>query len=81
MTWQCHDCGLVRVRISEPALLGDLADALRRASCPVERFDADGIEIGSPSPLLTSDQARKEIALYLVLWRVKHPDVHLAVEE
>jgi hypothetical protein len=82
MTWQSTDCGpRVRVRISDPGLLGDLSDALSRASCRVKRVGADGIEIGSPSPLLTPDQARKEIALYLVLWRVKHPDVHLAVEE
>jgi hypothetical protein len=81
MTWQHQDCIPVRVRISEPGLLGDLSDALSRASCHVERFGEDGIEVGPPSPLLTPEQARKEIALYLVLWRVKHPDVQLTVEQ
>lgn len=76
-----QDCGAVRVRISEPGLLNDLADSLTRASCRVERYGEDGIEIGSPSPILTPDQARQEIALYLVLWRAKHPDVRVMIEE
>lgn len=74
-------CGPVRVRISEPGLLSDLAGSLSRASCHVERFGDNGIEIGSPSPLLTPDQARDEIALYLVLWRAKHPGVRVTVED
>jgi hypothetical protein len=78
---QPQDCGLVRVRISEPELLGDLVESLSRASCRVERFGEDEIEIGSPSPLLTPDQARKEIGLYLVLWRVKHPGVRMTIED
>jgi hypothetical protein len=73
--------GPVRVRISEPGLLDDLSDALRRASCQVRRWGEDGIEIGSPSPILTADQARQEIGLYLVLWRAKHPNVRVTVEE
>jgi hypothetical protein len=76
-----QDCGLVRVRISKPELLTDLVESLSRAGCHVERFRDNGIEIGSPSPLLTPDQARKEIGLYLVLWRVKHPDVRMTVED
>ena len=71
----------MRVRISEPGLLSDLVDTLSRACCHVERFSEDGIEIGSPSPILTPDQARQEIGLYLVLWRAKHPDVRVTVEE
>jgi hypothetical protein len=76
-----QDCGLVRVWISEPELLSDLVESLSRAGCHVERFSEDEIEIGSPSPLLTPDQARKEIALYLVLWRVKHPGVRMTVDD
>jgi hypothetical protein len=72
--------GPVRVRINEPGLLTDLVETLSRACCHVERVDENGIEIGSPSPILTPDQARKEIGLYLILWRAKHPDVHLTVE-
>jgi hypothetical protein len=76
-----QDCGRVRVRISEPGLLSDLVDTLSRACCHVERVGEDEIEIGSPSPILTPDQARQEIGLYLVLWRAKHPDVHVTVED
>jgi hypothetical protein len=71
----------VRVRVSEPGLLADLMGSLERAGCHVERFGEDGVEIGSPSPILTLDQARQEIGLYLVLWRARHPDVHVTVEE
>ena len=71
----------MRVRISEPGLLEDLMRSLERACCHVERFSEDGIEIGSPSPILTLDQARQEIGLYLVLWRARHPDVRVTVEE
>ena len=71
----------MRVHISEPELLSDLVASLTRAQCPVKQVSEDGIEIGSPSPLLTSKQARKEIGLYLVLWRVKHPDVRVTVDD
>jgi hypothetical protein len=71
----------MRIRISDPELLSDLVASLTRARCPVERVGDDGVDIGSPSPLLTSDQARKEIGLYLVLWRVKHPGVRVTVDD
>ena len=74
-------CGAVRVRVSEPGLLADLMGSLERAGCRVERFGEDGIEVGSPSPILTLDQARQEISLYLVLWRARHPDVRVTIEE
>lgn len=71
----------MRVHISEPKLLSDLVASLTRAQCPVTRVSENGIEIGSPSPLLTPKQARNEIGLYLVLWRVKHPDVRVTVDD
>jgi hypothetical protein len=71
----------MRIRISDPELVGDLVASLTRAHCPVERVGEDGIEIGSPSRLLTPDQARREIGLYLVLWRVKHPSVLVTVDD
>jgi hypothetical protein len=67
--------------MSEPGLLADLMGSLERAGCHVERVGADRIDIGSPSPILTLDQARQEIGLYLVLWRAKNPDVQLTIEE
>jgi hypothetical protein len=33
--------------------------------------------VESPSPLLTSEQARKEIGFYLAVWQVRHPEVHV----
>jgi hypothetical protein len=71
----------MHVRISQPELLSDLVAALTRAQCPVRRVNEDGIEIDSPSPLLTDEQARNEIGLYLVLWRSKHPGVRLTIDD
>jgi hypothetical protein len=71
----------MRIRISDPELLSDLVASLTRARCPVERIGEDGVEIGSPSHLLTPEQARREISLYLVLWRVKHPSVRVTVDD
>lgn len=70
----------MRVRITEPDLLDDLVASLSRCSCPIERVNGDTVEIGSPSPLLTDEQARNEIAFYLVVWRVRHPGVGVTVE-
>jgi hypothetical protein len=70
----------MRVRISEPDLLGDLVASLSRCGCSIERVSGHTVEVGSPSPLLTDEQARKEIAFYLAGWRVRHPGVRLTLE-
>lgn len=70
----------MRVRISEPDLLDDLVASLSRCACPVERVSGHTVEVGSPSRLLTDEQARKEIAFYLAVWRVRHPGVRLTLE-
>jgi hypothetical protein len=70
----------VRVRISEPDLLDDLVASLSRSSCPIERMSGHTVEIGSPFPLLTDEQARNEISFYLAVWRARHPGVRVTVE-
>jgi hypothetical protein len=35
------------------------------------------LDVESPSPLLTSEQARQEIAFYLAVWQVRHPGAHV----
>jgi hypothetical protein len=70
----------MRVRISEPDLLGDLVASLSRCGCSTERVSGHTVEVGSPFPLLTDEQARKEIAFYLAVWRVRHPGVRLTLE-
>jgi hypothetical protein len=71
-------CGM-RIRISDPELLDDLVESLRRANCPVEVTGPETLDVKSPSPLLTSEQARQEIAFYLAVWQVRHPGAHVIV--
>ena len=67
----------MRIRISDPRLLDDLVESLRRANCPVEVTGTETLDVESPSPLLTPEQARQEIGFYLAVWQVRHPDVHV----
>lgn len=69
----------MRIRISDPKLLDDLVEALTRANCPVEVTGRATIEVGSPSPLLTPEQARQEIGFYLAVWQIRHRGAHVVV--
>lgn len=71
----------MRVRISDPRLLDDLVEALTRANCAVEVTGGATIEVGSPSPLLTPEQARQEIGFYLAVWQIRHRGAHVVVLE
>jgi len=63
----------MRIRISHPELLDDLVESLTRANCLVEVNGPATLDVGSPSPLLTLDQARREIGFYLAVWQIRHP--------
>jgi hypothetical protein len=67
----------MRVRISDPELLGDLVETLTRANCPVEVTGPATLEIDSPFGLLSPEQARQEISFYLAVWQVRHPGTHV----
>lgn len=71
-------CGML-IRVSDPELLDDLVESLRRANCPVEVTGAETLFVDSPSPLLTSEQARQEIGFYLAVWQVRHPGAHVTI--
>jgi len=60
------------IRVDPPALRDDLIAVLQRANCKAGPTGADEIEVGSPSPILTPEQARREICLYLAIWRARH---------
>ncbi|MGH3004643.1 MAG: hypothetical protein ACRDOS_01825 [Gaiellaceae bacterium] len=67
----------MRIRISDPELLDDLVESLRRANCPVEVTGPETLEVDSPSSLLTTEQARQEIGFYLAVWQVRNPGAHV----
>jgi hypothetical protein len=62
----------MRVRISDPALLGDLQRYLRSAECVVEQSEDDALDIYVPHAP-SDDQARREVAIYLKTWQAMNP--------
>jgi hypothetical protein len=67
------------ITVDDPALVDELSATLARANCHVERTVGNALEVGSPSPLLSDEQASREIRFYLAAWRVRHPDVEIDV--
>jgi hypothetical protein len=62
----------MRVRVSDPALLGDLQRYLRSAECVAEQSADDALEVfilRAPS----DEQARREVAIYLQAWCAMNP--------
>jgi hypothetical protein len=64
----------MRIRLTDPALLRDLADFLRRAECAVEQANNNELEVGIPG---ASDaaQARREISIYVATWQPRNPGI------
>jgi hypothetical protein len=61
------------IRVDPPALRDDLIAAFQRANCKISVKGAGEIEVGSPSPILTTEQARREICLYVTIWCARNP--------
>ena len=61
----------MRVRVSDPALLGDLQRYLRAAECVVEQAD-DALEVSIPRAP-SDEQARREVAIYIQAWHAMNP--------
>ena len=62
----------MRVRVSDPALLGDLQRYLRSAECVVEQSDDDALDVSMPRAP-SDDQARREVDIYLQTWQAMNP--------
>jgi hypothetical protein len=62
----------MRVRVSDPALLGDLQRYLRSAECVVEQSDDDAHDVSMPRAP-SDDQARREVAIYPKTWQAMNP--------
>jgi hypothetical protein len=69
----------MRIEIDPPELVEDLLETLRRAGCPAKAIAHDLIEVGSPAPFLTDEQARREVGLYLAVWSLRHRDARARV--
>lgn len=62
---------MLRIEVSEPALVDDLADFLASAEWRVKRR-VDGVIEASLPRALNGEQARQELAIYLATWRAMH---------
>ncbi len=62
----------MRVRVSDPALRGDLQRYLRAAECVVERADDHTLDVSIPRAP-SDEQARREVAIYIQAWRAMNP--------
>ena len=58
----------MRVRVSDPALLGDLQRYLRAAECVAEQSGDDTLEVSIPRAP-SDEQARREVDIYMKAWR------------
>ncbi len=65
---------VVRVQVSNPALVPDLLDFLRRATCDVTRAGSTTIAVDVPSAK-GAREARKDLDLFLTAWQALHPPV------
>jgi hypothetical protein len=72
-------CGL-HVFISDPQLLFNLQDLLRRAGCVAEQRRSHELDVYlSEAP--SHEQARRELNVYLATWQATHPGVEAYIIE
>jgi hypothetical protein len=64
----------MRIRLTDPARLGDLADFLRRAECAVKQVNNTELEVEIPRAP-TAAQARREVSIYVAAWQARNPGI------
>jgi hypothetical protein len=62
----------MRVRVSDPALLGELQRYLRSAECVAERSGENTLDVSIPRAP-SDEQARREVAIYIQAWCAMNP--------
>jgi hypothetical protein len=70
----------MRIRLSDPASLDDLADYLRECGCMADPLGADELEVfqlRSPN----EHAERMEVGVYVTAWRSQHPGVTAEIVE
>jgi hypothetical protein len=76
----CHILEMLRFRVHlyAPDLLPELVDMLERAECVVRRLGPAEIAVDVPRAP-SSDQAERELRIYLAVWDAQHPDAQTAL--
>lgn len=68
----------MRVRVTDPSLLGDLQRYLRAAECVVEQSSDDTLDVYIPRAP-SAEQARREVEIYLQAWQAMNPEAHAGI--
>jgi hypothetical protein len=63
----------LRVKLSDPALVDDLVDFLRRSGCVAQPAEKAIVAVSIPKSL-REDAAELELDLYLRVWEATHPE-------
>jgi hypothetical protein len=69
---------IMRVRLSDPALLPDLLGYLRAAECVVEEVGPDELNVLVPRAP-SDEQGRREVDIYLRAWQAMNPNARAAI--
>lgn len=75
---QALSAAIMRVRLTDQALLPDLLTYLRSAECVVEQVGADELNVLVPRAP-SDEQGRREVDVYLRAWQVMHPVVEAEI--
>jgi hypothetical protein len=70
----------MRVRVSQPSLLPDLAEFLGRVPCEAHAVRGSILEVTVSYPC-SGLKARNDLDLYLAAWRGLHPNVEAELLE
>jgi hypothetical protein len=62
----------MRVRLTDPDLVGDLERFLLATECLVERMGANELDVHVPRAP-SQEQARRELGIYLLTWQAMNP--------
>lgn len=69
----------MRIDVSDPDLVDDLGEYLKRCNCSVERRAATCVEAWPPERNVEPVYQRMELDAYLRVWRAMHPGVDAAI--
>jgi hypothetical protein len=68
----------MRVCVSQPTLVPDLVEFLRRASCETLSVHGSVLDVSLPS-VPDDGRAHRDLALYLAAWSGLHPPVRTTI--
>ena len=67
----------MKIQLDQAASLEDLCDVLRRAGCVAEPVGPDTLEVTVPRAP-SREQERRELEIYLAVWRARFPEARAA---